>query len=347
MYVISQDKIQRLVSLTGKASRIAIVTHTRPDGDAIGSSVALMHFLSDVLGKECSMAIATPCPDALRFVFGPDDGPDKVFLHKERPDETARMIAGCDLLFCLDCSSVSRTGDMQAAVEASPAVKILIDHHLTPETGPFELVFSETEISSTCELLYYILTELPEVNGDCSRLPESTLRALMTGMTTDTNNFANSVFPGTLAMASALLAAGVDRDEILQHLFNEYRENRIRLLGFLLFEKLRIRSNGVAYMILDKKTKERFDVQEAETEGFVNIPLAVKEIKFSLFVTEEDDKFRVSIRSKHGYSANRMAGEHFHGGGHEQAAGGKILAGEDIADHGEVEAYILKATENY
>jgi len=346
MYAISHDNIHTLLTLVENAAGIAIVTHTRPDGDALGSSIALKHFLKEKLGKECRVAVATPCPDSLRFILSPEDAED-LMVYDNDPEGTAAMLAGCDLLFCLDCSAISRTGDMQDAVAASPAVKILIDHHLSPEIEPFALVFSETEISSTCELLFYILMQMPQTGGDCSGIPSHSLRALMAGMTTDTNNFANSVFPGTFAMASSLIAAGVDRDEILSHIYNEYRENRLRLMGYLLHERLVIMDNGVAYIILDRDTQERFDMKEGETEGLVNMPLAVKKVRFSLLLTEDGDRYRVSIRSKRGFSANRMAREHFHGGGHEQAAGGKIFVGEDIADRTLVEEYVLKATERY
>ena len=182
----------------------------------------------------------------------------------------------------------------------------MIDHHLNPDRASFELVFSETEVSSASELLYQVLLALPGV-GSAERLPLDVLTPLMAGMTTDTNNFANSVFPGTLRMASELIAAGVDRDRILSDLYNNYRENRLRLMGYLLSDNLVITPEGAAVMILDKETQERFGFRQGESEGFVNIPLAVSDVKISLFLTEEDGKFRVSIRSKRGISANKLA----------------------------------------
>lgn len=161
----------------------------------------------------------------------------------------------------------------------------------------------------------------------------------MCGMTTDTNNFANSVFPGTLSMASGLLEAGVDRDAIIGHIYNEYRENRVRAMARLLAD-MKITPEGVAIMVLDKGTQDSLDIREGETEGFVNIPLSIKDVKISIFAREDGPLFRVSVRSKRGWSANSMAIRFFHGGGHEQAAGGRILIPEDIAGPQEAGAFL-------
>jgi phosphoesterase RecJ-like protein len=185
---------------------------------------------------------------------------------------------------------------------------------------------------------------MPDIGGKVENLPLTSLNALMAGMTTDTNNFANSVWPGTLEMASELLAAGVDRDAILCNLYNSYRENRLRLMAYLVGEKMKITPQGAAYMILDKETQERFDFQEGESEGFVNIPLSIKDVIMSIFLTAEEDRFRVSLRSKRGISANRFAMEYFNGGGHEMAAGGKLPYGTGMTSPEDAEAYILKVS---
>jgi phosphoesterase RecJ-like protein len=169
----------------------------------------------------------------------------------------------------------------------------------------------------------------------------------MTGMTTDTNNFSNSVFPSTLKMASELIAAGVDRDSILESLYSSYRENRLRLLGCLLGEKMQITPEGVAFIVLDSRTQERFGMVQGETEGFVNMPLSIGKVRMSIFLTQQEDHYRVSIRSKKGTSANLCARQFFHGGGHEQAAGGKLFFPGDIPSPEDAQAYILKVTERF
>ena len=134
----------------------------------------------------------------------------------------------------------------------------------------------------------------------------------MTGMTTDTNNFANSVYPSTLAMASELLAAGVDRDRILQHIYNHFGENRLRLKGHMFKDLMRVTPDGVAYMVLDRATQEEYQVAEGDTEGFVNEPLSIAGVKMSILAKEDTDRIRISIRSKKGTSANRCAKAHFY-----------------------------------
>jgi phosphoesterase RecJ-like protein len=165
---------------------------------------------------------------------------------------------------------------------------------------------------------------MPAINGNVSKLPRETAVSLMTGMTTDTNNFANSVYPSTLIMASALLAAGVNRDDILDKLYNQHSENRLRLMGHMMKDLMTLTSDGAAYIVLDKKTQEAYNVQEGDTEGFVNMPLSITNVRMSILIKEDIGRLRVSIRSKKGTSANRCARMYFNGGGHENAAGGRL-----------------------
>ena len=340
------DRIKELYSAITGASVVSVAVHTRPDGDALGSGLALIGYLRDRHGKDAVLLVPDSVPDSLRFIL--NGFPDDCVSVCAESDDVPGRIASSDLLFCLDCSSFSRTNpEMEEALKASAAPKILIDHHLNPDRESFSLVFSQTATSSTCELLYEILKKMPDVSEDLGKLPMRSLEALMTGMTTDTNNFANSVFPGTLTMASELIAAGVDRDRILSDLYNQYRENRLRLMGHLLSDNMEITPDGVAVMILDKAAQERFGFRQGESEGFVNLPLAVAQVRMSVFLTEEEGRFRVSVRSKRGTSANELAARYFHGGGHEMAAGGKLYFPGDIPSPEEAKAYILKVTREF
>ena len=169
----------------------------------------------------------------------------------------------------------------------------------------------------------------------------------MIGMTTDTNNFANSVFPSTFQMASELIASGVDRDALLVQIYNSYRENRVRLMGYMQSEQLHILDNGAAYMVMTKEILRRFDLQEGESEGLVNVPLAIGKVKLSVLLKEDDGHFRVSVRSKKGTSAQQLAVQYFHGGGHENAAGGKLFIGEDIPGADAAQAYVENALQSF
>ena len=341
------DKINQLDSLLCGAGRVSVTVHTHPDGDAIGSGLALTGYLKECRGLDAVLIVPDEVPESLRFI-GRDSAEGEIMAFSQSPTLATERIKTSDLLFCLDCASFSRTcPEMEAELKSSKAPKVLVDHHLDPDIEAFDLVFSQTVVSSTCELLYRILKSLPDVGGDLAKIPMRSLEALLTGMTTDTNNFSNSVFPGTLEMASELIAAGVDRDRILSDLYNQYRENRLRLMGFLLHENMEITPSGVAMMILDKETQDRFDFRQGETEGFVNIPLAVSKVKMSVFLTEEEGKFRVSVRSKRGVSANQFASKYFHGGGHEMASGGKLFFPQDIPSPSDAKAYILNVTKDY
>ena len=327
LYGIDKDGIRKLDTLVKSARTVTVTAHTHPDGDALGSVSALVAYLRQCRGKD-AVAVLPDSPAApVRFIV-PDSVP--LLCHDKEPEACLARIAASDLVILLDGNGFSRTEDLQEAFEASTAQKVLIDHHVGPDLDRFQVVFSTPDVSSASELLYYVLLELPDIGGDPGRLPADTARALLTGMTTDTNNFANSVYPGTFRMAADLLAAGVDRDAVLADLYNRYRENRVRVMGFLQYEVLRITPEGLAYIIATRDILDRFGVEEGETEGLVNIPLSIDRVKMSILLREEKDHFRVSIRSKKGWSARECAMAHFHGGGHENASGGKLWWPTDI-----------------
>ena len=342
---ISTEKIMILQGMIRTATRIAVVTHVHPDGDAMGSTIALRSYLKTGWNKECCIVIPDACSETLDFLPDADDR-EHIICRSENPDAADGWIAGSDLVFCLDCNGFERTESIAPALLASNAEKVLIDHHLHPQEEQFALCFSECEISSASELLYRVLMAMPDVHGDCSVLSMHALEALMTGMTTDTNNFANSVYPGTLEMASRLLAAGVDRNAIIERIYNCYRENRLRLIGYLL-GKMKILPQGVAYTVLTAEEQRRYDIHDGELEGYVNMPLAIGKVKMSIFLKEDGERFRVSIRSKKGTSANACATRYFNGGGHEQASGGRLYIPGDIAEASKAPEYIEKAIEDF
>ena len=339
--MVSPDQIISLCGILEGVSRVAVVCHSHPDGDAVGSAGALASYLAARCGKDALAILPDDASDALSFISGP-----LVLNASRKPAEAAAFIGSCDLLVCVDMNAFDRAGALEPLLASCGARKLLIDHHLNPDRGNFDLVFSEIGISSASELVFWILSMMPGEDGGKS-LPADVAMSLMTGMTTDTNNFANSVFPSTLRMASILLEAGVDRDAIISNLYNGYRENRVRAMGFFLSELLHITPDGVACMVLTDEVRKRFDLREGETEGFVNIPLSIDRVRMSLLLKEDDGFFRVSIRSKKGVSANRLAKQCFNGGGHELAAGGKLFFPGDIASRDEAEVYVENVTARF
>jgi phosphoesterase RecJ-like protein len=344
LYGIDKDSVQRLNALFQGAVSVTVAAHPHPDGDALGSVSGLVSYLRECRGKD-AVAVLPDSPAAtVRFIV-----PDSVPLLCLDTDREAclRRIGESDLIVLLDANGFSRTEGLKEAFEASKAPKVLIDHHIGPERDRFQVVFSTPDVSSASELLYYILKELPDIDGDASKLPADAARALLTGMTTDTNNFANSVYPGTFEMAAELIAAGVDRDDVLAKLYNRYRENRVRVMGYLQHEVMRITPEGLAYIIATRDILDRFGVDEGETEGLVNIPLSIDRVKMSILLKQEKDHFRVSIRSKKGWSARQAADARFHGGGHENAAGGKLWYPGDIDAPEDAAAYLEQVSRDF
>ena len=331
------DKIQ-------ESRHIGIFTHISPDGDALGSSFGLAGYLKEC-GKDFTIFIPSEIPDSLKFMV-PATLKKNIVLYCVA---NIGKVKDCDLLIGIDFNCLHRTGEWENPFRESKAYKILIDHHQNPETESFDVVESETEISSASELAYSLLKMAPGIDGDITKLSVTTREALLTGMTTDTNNFANSVYPSTLQMASELLAAGTDRDKIIRNLYFSYPVRRIKAQGYVLDKLLRITDFGVAYIFLDSRTQTRFGLKEGDTEGFVNIPLSLENVKMSIFAKRERGrrKIRISIRSKKGTSALECAGKYFHGGGHELASGGKLIIGEDVSSEKEVAGYIEKYSRKF
>ena len=346
MKEILSQKAERMMKMASDAGKIAITTHIKPDGDAIGSTTGLYHFLKAYGCRSLKIVLPSMYPDNLAFISAGTPSED-VIVYENTPDKAIDTIRNCDLVFCLDFNAFNRTEYLETALEQSPAAKILIDHHLHPDRSKFDEVFSEIEISSASEVLFHILMNCPGINDDAALLPRECANALYSGMTTDTNNFRNSTYPSTLVMASKLIAAGVDRDAIVEKVMHSYRENRLKLLGLLLKDRMTITGNGGACMVLDKETMLKYDVKEGDTEGFVNIPLDVSDICLSVFIKEDQGKARVSVRSKKGTSANKCATRYFHGGGHENASGGKILFPDDIPGMDQAMGYGVKCIEEF
>ena len=380
MDFIRQENIQALQQWLAHARRCVVVGHTHPDGDALGSTTGLALYLQS-LGLDVACLYPDSPADNLRFILNPAI---PYFFHDVQADDAGQRIAQADLIFLVDANAFSRTEALEAPLQASSARKVLLDHHLNPDTASFGLVFSTPDISSASEVVYWVIKKMteegvvpttvasrplpcaaqapatgpsllsgrgwPEVAGTTpSSVGKSLMigEALMIGMTTDTNNFANSVFPSTFQMASELIAAGVDRDALLVNIYNSYRENRVRLMGYMQSEELHILPNGTAYMILTRDIQQRFDMRDGESEGLVNVPLTIGKVRLSVLLKEDEGHFRVSVRSKKGTSAQQLANTYFHGGGHENAAGGKLFIGQDIASAQEAPACLERILKEY
>ena len=336
----------QMMSAAASAQHISIITHMKPDGDAMGSSTGLYHFLKANGCQNVSIILPSPYPNSTKFLIENIPSGD-IADAQSSMQKASELLASSDLIFCLDFNSFHRTESLENTLRESKARKILIDHHLNPDIPSFSIVFSEIEISSASELLFHVLMKTSVINGDAGRLPYATAESLYTGMTTDTNNFNNSTYPSTLEMASELIAHGVDKDRIINEVMHSYKENRLRLIGHLLKDNMTIIPEGGACMVIDSETIKQYNIGEGETEGIVNIPLDIKDVRLSILLKEDNGKARVSLRSKKGVSANFLAASRFNGGGHENASGGRLEFNDEIADISQAREYTIQCMKEF
>jgi phosphoesterase RecJ-like protein len=320
---IAADRLNELIL---KGESIVILGHENPDGDSIGSTVAMYRYLSG-LGKAACIVINSRPPRYFDFLM-PEGA---VLYYNECKDACEAALAAADLLVFLDMNGVGRSGDVSKWIDCNrgSARRVLIDHHLNPQTEGFDVVISDTEVSSACELLYQVMLTLPGVEGDVANLPLECASALMTGILTDTNNFSNSLFPSTYRAVSELQARGVDRDTIYDSVFRSYSEHRMRLMGHLLQDNMRCIAPGVAYMTLSKEDKQKYGFVRGDSEGFVNLPLMIGEVVMSVLFTEDDGYVKVSLRSKGNLDVNDFSHKYCNGGGHKNASGGRLYMSLD------------------
>ena len=314
-----------LESLLSESREIVLVGHFNPDGDAVGSVTAAYHYLK-ARGKQPRIILPSPYPESMAFLE-PEDPRERIVICERDPELARRLVSGADLLVCLDLNRLSRTEYLEQDILQSKARKVLIDHHIAAETDRFDLAVSTIDVSSTCELLFWTLMAMPDIAGDPDRIPLRCAESLYVGMMTDTNNFSNSVFPGTFEMASRLIARGVNKEALQEKVLSCYSVSRTRLMGHMVKDKMKVLpKHQAAYMLLSNKEKDRYHFLPGDSEGFVNLPLAIRDVRISALFTENiDGKYiRVSLRSKSEINVNRFAIRFFNGGGHRNAAGGRL-----------------------
>lgn len=302
--------------LEDKSRRIVIVTHTNPDGDAVGSSLGMYICLRNAGCMDVEVVVPNAYPGFLKWLpFN-----EKVIVASDRPQKARELIMGADLVFCLDFNGFSRIDALQDVLVSANGVKVLIDHHPEPEPG-FDLVFSYPGSSSTAELVY----EFFEALGWSSCVDQEAAECLYAGIVTDTGSFSYSCNnPGTYLITAKLIRTGVDGERIHRLIYNTYSSDRMRLLGYCLSERLVVMpEQQTAYISLGKNDLDRFHYQEGDTEGVVNYALSIENISLAALFTEHEDHIKVSFRSAGDVDVNRFARDHFNGGGHVNAAGGK------------------------
>ncbi len=313
--IIAQDKVAQAREMISSAERIVVISHLSPDGDAVGSSLGMCHLLK-ALGKQPTVVL----PNRFPAFFAWLDGAADILIFELDNKVVQNAIVNADLLICLDFNSLKRINGVKPLVEQCKAPKILVDHHLNPETFA-DLVISHPEISSTSELVYCLIDQM----GWHDKITKACAEAIYVGMMTDTGNFSYmSQQPEIYTIISELLRIGIDKDAIYRRVYTNYSESRMRLMGYCLVEKMKVYpKQRTAVISLSREELNRFNIQVGDTDGFVNIPLSIEGIERSVFVREEEKKVKLSFRSQGDVPVNTIASEHFGGGGHLNAAGGE------------------------
>ena len=326
---IDLDKIEALKELLSQPKKVVILSHTNPDGDAIGSSLALSQVLK-LRGHTVNCILPNRFPYYLKWM----PCCDELIIHAQDKIGIAQsVIAAADVVICADMSSLSRLEALTEIIAANTTAKrILIDHHLSP-SDEFDLVFSFPESSSTAYLVYEIL----KAAFGTEVFDQTIATLLYVGMITDTGNFAfSTINPQLFRAAADLLETGIDVPTIYNNVYNSFTEGRARLFGYVINRKMKTLLKGtVAYMSLTEEEMRRYWFQQGDSEGFVNYPLSIKKVKMSAMFSEQQGGFiRVSLRSHGKVDVNTFARRYFNGGGHHNAAGGKSFMNmEDTIAH--------------
>ncbi|MDR0725544.1 MAG: bifunctional oligoribonuclease/PAP phosphatase NrnA [Prevotellaceae bacterium] len=313
--LFSNIKIAELLGMLSSSRRIAIVTHVNPDGDAIGSTIGWSNFLKE-RGFNPVIIVPNHFPDFLKWI----NCTENIFVHFNQKDTCEKLLRNADLLFCLDFNKLSRLDALGEYIMTLNVKKVLIDHHIGVEEKDFNLVFSKTPISSTCELVYRIIWQITNKNRVSPQIAE----ALYAGIMTDTGAFAHSCSSELFRIVADLMECGIDREKIHASVYNSFSVNRMRLMGYCISKMEILPEYRTAYITLTKEELDRFRFEPGDTEGFVNIPLSIKDVVLSVFFTESKDNYiKLSLRSTGDFSVDAMARKYFTGGGHKNASGGK------------------------
>jgi bifunctional oligoribonuclease and PAP phosphatase NrnA len=309
-----RDPFKLFKPVLSKAKNISIITHWSPDGDAMGSSLGLYHYLKNK-GKNVRVIVPNEYPGFLSWLPG-----NKTVLNFQTDEKKIKpVLEKSDVVFILDFNSYGRIEKLGALVAGTKAKKILIDHHQQPEDFA-DYFFHDVKACSTCELIY----EFIEGVDSKKAIDKNIATCLYTGIMTDSGSFR---FPSTTAkthrIVAELIEAGADNDIIYNNVHDDYSYERLKLLGHCLNKMEVLADYHTAFISLSEAEQDMYHYQKGDTEGIVNYALSIKGIRFSAFLTERDGIVKISFRSKGSFDVNKFARKHFSGGGHMNAAGGK------------------------
>lgn len=326
----SDAEVKAAQELINQSNNVVILTHMSPDGDAMGSSLAMRHFL-EAQGKQVAVIVPNSFPDFLAWL----PKADQDIIYETQRAEADALLDHADLVICTDFNDPKRIGSLGDKLLTLSCKKMMIDHHLHPASFP-DLTLSYPSSPSTCELVYRLISCLSPFAS--SPFASDIATCIYTGMMTDTGNFSfNSNYPEMYQIVSDLVALGVNKDAIYNRVFNAYSADRMRLMGYCLYNKMKIfPEHHTALIYLSRKELYRFNFQSGDAEGIVNLPLQIKDIHYSCFMREDKvnptevalaggskTKIKISLRSQGDRPVNVFAKDIFNGGGHANASGGE------------------------
>jgi len=335
---LDKTLVKKAQEMIGQAKRIVILTHMAPDGDAMGSALALYHCLTAEGGltgaaglTSNSETVSVIVPNAFPAFFNWMPGASEILVYEKESQRCNQVLAEADLFLCTDFNEPKRIGVVGEKMLLNPAPKILWDHHLNPSDFA-DILFSFPEACSSCEIVYDFLRSTDRFTDGIQSTDLAS--CLYTGLMTDTGNFSfNSTSCELYEIIADLIRAGAKKDEIYNAVFNQYSTDRVRLTGYALYRKMRIYPEAhLALITLSADELDQFHYQVGDTEGLVNMPLQIADVYYSVYMREERPKpgtpkprIRISFRSQGDRPVNVWANEVFHGGGHMNASGGELF----------------------
>lgn len=318
-------KLEELKTLLDFPKRIVIVTHYKPDGDAIGSSLGLYNYL---IQKNHQAVVVSPndFPEFLCWM----PGQETVIDFEKTTEKAKELVSNAEIIFCLDFNMLYRTEGLAEPVKQSKAVKVLIDHHLNPDQF-CDYILSDTNASSTCELVYRFIDSL----NDKKLINKQAAACLYAGIMTDTASFRfESMRPETHRIVANLLETGVENYKVHEAVYDNFSAERIKFLGYCINDKMQVLPEyNTAIIVVTREEMNRFNHQTGDTEGVVNYGLMIKGIRLAVLFIEKRHEVKISFRSKGDFSVQELSSKHFNGGGHKNASGAnlKISLEETIA----------------
>jgi bifunctional oligoribonuclease and PAP phosphatase NrnA len=313
---LANQFITAVKELLNVSSEIIILTHHNPDGDAIGSSLALWHFLKKQNYK-VTVVVPNDFPDFYKWMPGVED----ICIYAKENEKCLELFDKAGIIFCLDFNMTERVEALSDVLANSKGSKVLIDHHQMPSDF-FKIAYSKIDTSSTSEMIYDVISGL-----DGEHLVDKDIATcIYVGIITDTGSFSyNCDFPNTYYVTSKIFQQGINGEEIHRLVYCTFSETRLRLLGYCLSEKMKVIDDlSTAYIAISKDDMKRFDFVMGDSEGIVNYGLTIKNIKVSALFSEKREYVKLSLRSAGDFNVGQFARVHYNGGGHLNASGANI-----------------------